>query len=231
LFNPFTGADLGNSVPFGIRMMSWMTDFHINLQYGDSGRTVNAAGAVLWTLLGVSGCVVWWPGIPNWRRSLTLKRNVGWRRFHWDLHSAMGFWSSLFILMWGITGIYAALPKPFRAIVDYFDPPSEEVFRLRFGDRFLRGVSRTHFGNFAGTSVKVIWCVLGIVPVLLFITGVIMWWNRVLRKKGMGRNSAVGAVDEGVKQLQKRRKKSSRQPGTPVQLEPRMGKVGSPKGL
>ena len=183
LFHPYTGADLGNSVPFGIRMMSWMTDFHISLLNGDSGRNVNAAGAVLWTMLGVSGCAVWWPGSQSWRRSLTLKRNVGWRRFNWDLHSATGFWSSLFILMWGITGIYAALPKPFRAIVDYFDPPSEEVFRLRFGDRFLRGVSRTHFGNFAGTSVKVIWCVFGIVPVLLFITGLIMWWNRVLRKK------------------------------------------------
>ena len=186
LFNPFSGDDLGNSVPFGIRMMSWMTELHINLLTGETGRNLNAAGAILWTLLGLSGCVVWWPGIQSWRRSLTLKRNVGWRRFNWDLHSAMGIWSSLFILMWGITGIYAAFPRPFRAFVDYFDPPNEEVFRLRFGDRLLRGVSRAHFGNFAGTPVKVIWCVVGIFPVLLFVTGVIMWWNRVLRKRSLG---------------------------------------------
>jgi hypothetical protein len=116
-----------------------MTDLHINLLTGDTGRNVNAAGAVLWTMLGLSGCVVWWPGIQSWRRSLTLRRNVGWKRFNWDLHSATGIWTSLFILMWGITGIYAAFPKPFRAIVDYFDPPNDEFYRLRFGDRLLRG--------------------------------------------------------------------------------------------
>lgn len=181
LFDPYSGMDLGNSVPSGIRMVSWMTDLHINLLYGDTGREVNAAGAVLWTMLGISGCVVWWPGIQSWRRSLTLARNVGWKRFNWDLHSAVGFWTSLMILMWGITGIYAALPAPFRAIVDYFDPPSDEFLGLRRGDRFLRGVSRTHFGNFDGTTIRVLWCVLGIAPVILFVTGVIMWWNRVVR--------------------------------------------------
>src|SRR6187399_1681582 len=31
LFNPYTGEDLGNSIPAGIRLMSWMTDFHVNL--------------------------------------------------------------------------------------------------------------------------------------------------------------------------------------------------------
>jgi uncharacterized iron-regulated membrane protein len=191
LFNPYTGEDLGNSVPAGIRMMSWMTDLHINLLNGDSGRFVNTAGAVLWTLLGLTGCVVWWPGIQNWPRSLMVSLRVGWKRFNWDLHSAMGIWSSLFILMWGITGIYAALPMPFRAIVDYFDPPRDEFLGLRAGDRFLRLVSRIHFGTFAGRSpatvpIKVIWCVVGIVPVLLFITGVIMWWNRVLRRKSLG---------------------------------------------
>jgi uncharacterized iron-regulated membrane protein len=191
LFNPYTGEDLGNSIPAGIRMVSWMTELHVNLLNGDSGRLVNTAGAVLWTLLGLTGCVVWWPGIQNWRRSLKLSRGVGWKRFNWDLHSAMGIWTSLFVLMWGITGIYAALPKPFRAIVDYLDPPKDEFLGLRTGDRFLRFVSRLHFGTFAGRSpatvpIKVIWCVVGFAPVFLFITGVIMWWNRVLRKKGLG---------------------------------------------
>jgi uncharacterized iron-regulated membrane protein len=120
-----------------------------------------------------------------------LSFRVGWRRFNWDLHSAMGFWTSLFILMWGITGIYAALPAPFRDIVDYFDPPKDEFLGLRTGDRFLRMVSRVHFGTFMGRSpatapIKVIWCVVGLAPVVLFATGVIMWWNRVLRKKSLG---------------------------------------------
>jgi uncharacterized iron-regulated membrane protein len=188
LFNPFTGEDLGNSVPFGIRMMSWMTELHLNLLNGDSGRAVNGAGAILWTVLGLTGCVVWWPGIQNWKRSLTLSRNVGWKRFNWDLHSAIGIWTSALVLMWGITGIYAALPKPFRAIVDYLDPPNDKSLGLRSGDRFLRLVSRIHFGSFAGRNpiavpIRMVWCIAGLAPVLLFVTGVIMWWNRVLRRE------------------------------------------------
>ena len=191
LFNPYTGEDLGNSVPAGIQLVSWMTELHLNLLKGDSGRTVNAVGAFLWTLLGLTGCIVWWPGIQNWRRSLSLSFRVGWKRFNWDLHSAMGIWTSLFILMWGITGIYAAMPAPFRAMVDYFDPPKDEFMGLRAGDRFLRMVSRIHFGTFMGRSpatapIKVIWCVVGLAPILLFVSGVIMWWNRVLRRKGSG---------------------------------------------
>ena len=186
LFDPFTGEDLGNSIPAGIRIVSWMTDLHLNLLNGDMGRNVNAAGAVLWSALALTGCIVWWPGIQNWRRSLTLRRKVGWRRFNWDLHSAMGFWTFLFVLMWGVTGIYAALPMPFRAIVDYFDPPTDDQLGLRSGDHLLRFVSRLHFGTFAGktfadTPVKIIWCVVGFTPAFLFITGLIMWWNRVLR--------------------------------------------------
>jgi hypothetical protein len=28
-----------------------------------------------------------------------------------------------------------------------------------------------------------VWAVLGVVPALMFITGAIMWWHRVLRKR------------------------------------------------
>jgi hypothetical protein len=130
--------------------------------------------------------VVWWPGIQNWRRSLALSFRVGWKRFNWDLHSAMGIWTSLFILMWGITGIYAALPAPFRAIVDYFDPPKDEFMGLRAGDRFLRTVSRIHWDVYGkkpghrsdqghlvcrGTGASHPVC-----------SGVIMWWNSASEK-------------------------------------------------
>jgi len=191
LFNPYTGEDLGNSIPAGIRLMSWMTELHVNLLSSDFGRRVNAVGGVLWTVLGLTGCIIWWPGIQNWRRSFLFSFRTGWKRFNWDLHSSMGIWSSLFILMWGITGIYAALPMPFRAVVDYFDPPTDDFLGLRAGDRLLRLISRIHFGTFAGRSaatvpIKIIWCVVGLAPVCLLTTGLIMWWSRVLRSKKTG---------------------------------------------
>jgi uncharacterized iron-regulated membrane protein len=48
------------------------------------------------------------------------------------------------------------------------------------GDIFLRWLYYLHFGNFAGWKVKALWVALGLIPSLLFVTGTIMWWNRVL---------------------------------------------------
>jgi uncharacterized iron-regulated membrane protein len=48
------------------------------------------------------------------------------------------------------------------------------------GDIFLRWLYYLHFGNFAGGKTKALWVVLGLLPILLFVTGTIMWWNRVL---------------------------------------------------
>jgi uncharacterized iron-regulated membrane protein len=44
----------------------------------------------------------------------------------------------------------------------------------------LRGLYAAHFGNFGGWFIKTLWVILGLAPVLLFVTGVLMWWNRVL---------------------------------------------------
>jgi hypothetical protein len=52
----------------------------------------------------LTGAVIWWPGISNWRRALTVNWRSLFARFSWDLHSALGFWSFLFVLMWGISG-------------------------------------------------------------------------------------------------------------------------------
>lgn len=51
------------------------------------------------------------------------------------------------------------------------------------GDIFLRWFYYLHFGNFGGWPVKALWVVLGLAPVFLFVTGTIMWWNRVLSRE------------------------------------------------
>jgi uncharacterized iron-regulated membrane protein len=30
---------------------------------------------------------------------------------------------------------------------------------------------------------KFVWAVFGLAPAVMFVTGVMMWWNRVVRKK------------------------------------------------
>jgi uncharacterized iron-regulated membrane protein len=51
------------------------------------------------------------------------------------------------------------------------------------GDVFLRWFYYLHFGNFADWQGKAAWVALGLTPPFLFITGAIMWWNRVLSRE------------------------------------------------
>ena len=191
LFDPYTGQDLGHALPLGWRLTTWLLDLHDNLLYGETGRTVNGVGAVLMTLLSLTGAVIWWPGIQSWRRSLTIDWKANWRRFNWNLHSAIGFWTVAFVFMWGITGIYLSFPEPFMAVVDYLEPFDESNFEPRLGDTILYWLAYLHFGRFAGWPSKLLWAILGLVPLVMFVTGALMWWKRVLRPqeqpKGRGR--------------------------------------------
>ena len=51
------------------------------------------------------------------------------------------------------------------------------------GDTLLTWVPALHAGAFGGTPVKIIYGLLGLVFPLLFLTGFIMWWLRVIRKQ------------------------------------------------
>lgn len=51
------------------------------------------------------------------------------------------------------------------------------------GDVIVAWIGPLHFGSFGGTGVKILWCVVGLAPPLLFVTGFIMWWTRVVRPR------------------------------------------------
>ena len=189
LFNPYTGEDLGDAFTFGEQAVLWTVRLHDDLLYGTSGRYWNGVASAFVTLLCLTGAVVWWPGISRWRRSLIVRANSGWRRFNWDLHSAMGAWLFLFILMWGVSGFYMGVPGPFTAFVDYVSSPDPELMGDRPGDVALAWLSRLHFGRWENGWLKGLWAVLGLVPAMMFVTGAIMWWNRVVRKRA-ARNAA-----------------------------------------
>jgi len=170
--------------------LSWLGRLHGSLLMGATGMTVNAIGGFLLAALCLSGIVVWWPNSGNWRRALTIQTRVGWKRFNFDLHRAVGFWTFLFLLMWGLTGGYFVFPDPFRALIGFFTPmyPAGPQFVhgrrvLALGGQILRGFSYAHYGNFAGWGVKTVWVILGLAPAVLFTTAILMWWNRVVRPR------------------------------------------------
>jgi uncharacterized iron-regulated membrane protein len=170
LFDPYTGADLGDPHSAIERAIIWLTDFHDNLLGGRTGRYMNGIGSCVVTLLGLTGAILWWPGIKNWRRSTTIKWDARFPRLNWDLHSAVGFWCWLFVMVWGISGIYFCFPALFG--------PGVHIF----AGLFLSWLTQLHFGRFNGAT-EALWTVVGFVPAISAVTGALMWWNRVLRKK------------------------------------------------
>jgi uncharacterized iron-regulated membrane protein len=180
LFNPYTGADLGDSLRLGFRFVLWLVDLHDNLLAAQTGRLINAAGGIFTLLLALTWAVIWWPGIDTWRRSVSFRWKTNPKGFNWTLHSALGFWSFAFFFMWAISGIYLSIPSTFSAAVDFLEPLNPSSRSLRFGDQFLYWLAQAHFGRFAGVWMKIVWTVVGLTPAVLLVTGAFMWWQRVL---------------------------------------------------
>ena len=186
LFDPYTGADLGESVTQGEYFLLWLARLHDDLLFDRDGRWWNGAGSAVMTVICLTGLVIWWPGRARWKRSLGIKWSSGWKRFNWDMHSALGFWLFLFMLMWGISGFYLGIPEPFSDFVDRISSP-DDFLGERPGDIVLSWLTRLHFGRWRGVpALKAVWAVLGLVPAVMFVTGVIMWWNRVMKRRGSG---------------------------------------------
>ena len=195
LFDPRTGEDVGQTVPLGIWLVSKLIDLHDNLLAGQSGRKVNSAGAVALLVLAGSGLAIWWPGKKTWRRSLILPRGVGWKRGTWHLHSMIGFWSLGFSVIFGLSGIYLCFPDTVQDFADWLQPPTPANAGRRLVDSLTYWLAYLHFGRINGIGIpchgpglcdqatKAFWALFGLAPAAMFVTGAIMWWNRVLRPR------------------------------------------------
>lgn len=207
LFDPYTGQDLGESRPYSLQFMAWLADLHINLLSGNKGRLVNGVGAIFVVVLSMTGAVLWWPGARTWKRGLAIQQTSNWKLFNWQLHSVIGLWMLPFVFLFGLVGTYAGFPRPFQVFVNKiapldvyrlepqaslqgqvsFIPVDAPAVRPRFvrpklstGDEIIRWFSYLHFGNFGGWPSKAAWTIIGLAPAFLFVTGLLMWWNRVL---------------------------------------------------
>jgi uncharacterized iron-regulated membrane protein len=192
LFNPYTGEDLGESTTQGQFFVLWLVRVHDELLLErPDGPWWNGFLSLVFTLIVLTGAVVWWPGVSRWKRSMGVKVAAGWRRFNWDLHSALGFWVFSFMLMWGISGWYLGMPEPLTNLVERFSDP-EGVYGERPGDIALTWLTRLHFGRWRnpgwGPWLKAAWALVGLVPAIMFVTGVLMWWNRVVRRRRPARD-------------------------------------------
>lgn len=72
------------------------------------GRPIVGVATIIFLLLSVSGIVLWFPKKLKWRnlkQGLKIKTNAKWKRINHDVHNTLGFYSCVFILIMGITGL------------------------------------------------------------------------------------------------------------------------------
>jgi uncharacterized iron-regulated membrane protein len=76
----------------------------------------------------------------------------------------------------------------------YVDPPSAQVrgvdrfYEAPAGVRLIRLMTPIHYGDVGGLFTRVLWIIVGLTPGVLFVTSLLMWWNRSLSKKWLRRH-------------------------------------------
>jgi uncharacterized iron-regulated membrane protein len=187
-FNGYTGEDLGDPWPWQAEAVLTLAELHDDLLLVEDrrGRWWNGVGSILVTLLCLTGLVLWWRGLKVWRRGFVFSWRSPWPRFNFDSHSALGLWFFAILFIWAVTGIYLAFPDPFTRFVDWYWGPIDTFTEERPGDTVLRWAVRLHFGRWRSHTLKVVWVIMGLIPAVMFATGLAMWWHRVVRKKAPG---------------------------------------------
>jgi uncharacterized iron-regulated membrane protein len=82
----------------------------------------------------------------------------------------------------GLTYIYVDPPTARTILVDRFyqEPSGMQIVRL---------MTPIHYGDVGGLFTRILWILIGLTPGVLFVTSLLMWWNRSL-SKGFRRRSA-----------------------------------------
>lgn len=180
-FDPYAATDLGSTYPDVLRALEWLVDLHDNLLVGPDGRVINGVGGAFVIVLIGTGLVVWWPGRRRFWRSLAVGRPEVSQRFARQLHNSLGVYTFALLLVWAATAVYFAFPDIAERSIDYFDVDKTDGHRP--GEAALLGLIQLHFGRFGGLGIRVLWVLLGLLPAVLFVTGFVLWWVRVVRRR------------------------------------------------
>jgi len=266
-FNPYTGQVLLDRLRYA-GPLGFLSNLHVYLLSGETGLFISGWMALGLLILCLSGLILWWPGVQRWAAALLLHRRTSWRRTNFDLHTVLGFWTSVAFLLVILTGLDFAFPNPTGKLLElatlhgYHDtgvilhppiptsaapiltidrmiaaahrvlpaaaPPgylqlpttptspirvtgyyshvapfsqlvrivldphtgallaTSDTRRQDLASRIEQYSVALHFGLFGGPGplgllVKILWVLLGLLPALLAITGILMYWNRKLR--------------------------------------------------
>ena len=220
-FDPYTGEDRGSANPWQTNIYRWLIDFHDDLLIPGMGRDINGWGALVFLVMMLSGFTIWWRGKQQWRQSFTISskspRATLWQLHSvfgfWTLFFMLAWGlSGMFLTIpevlrvvtepLGLSnllgmGIVGISPVEIDAMLeagplaDNYQLLNINDFRADRSSGFMDFMVDIHFGRYESGWIIALLTVIGLVPAMMFITGFILWWQRVVMRsyrKLMSRN-------------------------------------------
>lgn len=109
--DPYTGEAKGWLKTYSFfqtmrKLHRWLLDAPAQKGASSTGKLVVGISTLLMVIILISGLVIW---VPRTRKALKNRLKVsvskGWRRFWYDTHVTLGFYSFLFLLVMALTGL------------------------------------------------------------------------------------------------------------------------------
>lgn len=104
--NPYTGEILKKDT--SIYFFFVTAHLHGELLAGAVGHWLVAISTIIFVISCITGLVLWWPkkwNKVNRQQSFTIKWSGKFKRVNYDLHNVYGFYSLIFALVLGMTGL------------------------------------------------------------------------------------------------------------------------------
>ncbi len=81
---------------------------HTHLLLGDVGAVIIKWNVLIFFIMCVSGLILWWPKQRRFfKKAVTINfRTKNWKLLNWELHSVLGFYALIVLLIISLTGIF-----------------------------------------------------------------------------------------------------------------------------
>lgn len=138
-FDPYSNIVLSEPVLLTSYLTDWLLSLHytfllngIGGEHAQWGTFVGLIAAISLTFLGVSGLII---HRRFWLQLLSLRFNKTARIFCGDFHRLAGVWSSPFVLVLGITGIYFNTMEFYHEVFEHGDEEHYNPSSSLYGDQ------------------------------------------------------------------------------------------------
>lgn len=110
--DPYTAAVIDRRA-YGREWMTQVRALHVSFFADKIGHWIVGVSTIVFLFLLLSGLFLWFKRGGGWRR-LLIKWDARGRRWHYDVHAGVGFYSTVTLFVIGLTGVLIWIGVPWR---------------------------------------------------------------------------------------------------------------------